>query len=176
MTSEPAPFLAADSVGKEYRTRHGAKVNVINILKNGCFVVATDFSAWVVNPAGMKVKGYEDKFDILPPAPQPDRRTVWLNVYEDSAWALASRRNANVTNSNDRQGEAVPVNLERQPDGNWRVVSELTPNQAAADEMYDNLRKVRDCILTNGNFVEDQCKKSIYETVLTALYKAEGWS
>lgn len=107
---------------------------------------------------------------LLPPAPpEPERRTVWLNVYADyeGVSSFHSKENCDYHAGAARQGEAVPVSLERGADGNWRVVAEKTAKELAAEEMYDGLHYI-------GNLVEDPHTKRLYEIILNALAKAEG--
>lgn len=145
MTSEPKPFLTADSIGKEYRTRGGIIVSVVWRHKSGEYLVADGFNTWTVYDNGRFLRYREYNCDLLPPAPpEPERRTVWLNVYADyeGVSSFHSKENCDYHAGAARQGEAVPVSLERGADGNWRVVSELTIKQAAADVMYETLKHI----------------------------------
>ena len=180
MTNEPKPFLTADSVGKEFVTRGGAKVEIIACTKDNIFVARQDTHCWFVKPNGRYYSAHQGDVDgncgdLLPPAPpEPEQRTVWLNVYHYWTRVHPSKDAANSAFSESEcQGNPVPVPLERGADGNWHVVAELTPKQKAADSMYEALKICDEYLRKCFGSASDA---NPYPALAAALAKAEGRS
>lgn len=175
MTSEPKPFLTADSIGKEYKARGGATVQVIAPLDDGYFAVSQKgmrFSLWAVRSDGRIRSDSEQPGDILPPAPpEPERRTLWIYLYTlGGASIYKTKSHANESaKKNILQGNPVPVNLELGADGNWGVVAELTQKQKAADDMYETLNEAHSYLTSIG---ERYFK--ITAKIYNAIAKADG--
>lgn len=173
MTSELKPFLNADSIGKEYKRRDGKTGHVLWKFTDGTFLVASDCVSWRVYATGHLWLSETDKhgYDLLPPAPpEPERRTVWLCIrdYDVIAWNFESSA---FCDPSSRQGEAVPVNLERGADGNWSVVAKKTAKELAADAMYEALKLCDEYLRKCYGSASDA---NPYPALAAALAKAEG--
>lgn len=175
MTNEQrTPF----KVGEIYKTRGGEERRVVYIddqPNKTEYPILSVCVSGILEPfthtiCGKFSKDHTTKIDLLPPTPlEPEQRTVWLTVHKHFSLAHDSKHDADLC-TNTKQGNSIPVNLERGEDSNWRVVSELTPKQAAAEEMYEAL------VMIKTNVDLRDYRGIIEPTIAKAIAKAEGRS
>ena len=91
---------------------------------------------------------------------------MWITVHENEYCAWSSATSA-YTALFKREGNPVPVHLERGADGNWRVVAEKTAKELEADETYKTLKHT-------DYWKSSQIPQAYIDLIKAALAKAEG--